>query len=97
MALATVTSAPARKPITDQSRVADVLVDVEYLLDNVDDLGDEDGPMVKEILDMDVDGLGSDEEVSEGQFSWLAGIRTVKSQPVLDTTKCLKKDFGQEV
>ena len=49
---------------------------MEYLLDNVDDLGD--GLTAEEILDMDVNGMGSDDEVSEGRFLQLLGERTVE-------------------
>ena len=63
----------------------------------MDDLRDGDGPMIEEILDMDVDGLECDDEVSEGRFSRLAGERTVEPQSVLETAKRLKANFRQEV
>ena len=47
---------------------------------------------------MDVDGLESDDdEVSEGQFSWLAGEKTVEPRLVLEIAKHLKTDFRHEV
>ena len=55
-AAATVTSAPAKNVTTDQDEAEDALLEVEYLLDNVDDLDDEDVPTVQDILDMNVDG-----------------------------------------
>ena len=74
-----------------------MLLDIEYLMVNMDNLRDEDGPTVKEILDMDIDGLESDDEVSEGRFLLLAGERKVESRPVLETATRLKTDFWQEV
>ena len=64
----------------------------------MDDLEDEDVPTMEEVLDMDVDGLESDDdEVSEARFSWLAGEKTVEPRPVLETAKRLKTDFQQKV
>ena len=70
--LATVTSALAGMSATD-SGAKDVLLEVEYLLDTVDDLRDEDSPTAEEILNMDVNRLESNDEVSEGRFFAFGG------------------------
>ena len=66
------------------------------IFSNVDNLEGEDTPTVKDILDMDVDGLQSDDEVQTEQFSRLAGERTGEPQPVLETANQLKTNFRQE-
>ena len=97
-ASATVTLAPAENATADQDEAEDALLEAEYLLDNVDDLDDKDIPTVQNILDLDVDGLDSnDDEVSKGRFSQLAGERTVEPRPVLETIKHLKTDFRHKV
>ena len=50
--------------VADQGRAEDELLD-EYLVDDVDDLGDEDGLTIEEILDMD---LGLTTKCQRGGF-----------------------------
>ena len=74
-----------------------MLCDTEDLFDNMDDLEGEDASTVEDFLDVDVDGLASDDEVPTEQFSRLAGERMVEPRPVLETANRLKTDFRQEV
>ena len=71
VALATVTLASAGLSATDKDIVEDVLCHAEYLLDNMDDIEGEDIPTTEDILDMDVDELDSDDDVSTERFSRL--------------------------
>ena len=94
--LATVTSAMAGSSVADLGGDEDELLDKDLLGDE-DNLGDEDGPTIDEILNMDVDRLGSDDDVSEEWFSHLAVERTVEPRPFLETTTHLKANLRQEV
>ena len=77
----------------DQDIIEDVLCDTKSHLDNVDDLEGEYALTIEDILDMDVDGLESDDEVSTKQFPRVAGERMVEPRPVLETANRLKSDF----
>ena len=56
----------------DQDVVEAVLRDAEYLLDNMDDLEREHILTTEDIIDMDVDELDSDDDVSTERLSHLA-------------------------
>ena len=60
----------------DQDVVEDALRDVEYLLNNLDDLEGEDAPTIEDILDMDVDGLESAKCRRSGFLGWWAKKRS---------------------
>ena len=63
----------------------------------MDELEGEDILTTKDILDMDVDKLDSDDDEATERFSRLAGERKVEPWPVLETANQLKTDFQQEV
>ena len=69
---ATVTSALAGLLAADQDIVQDTLRDMEYLLNNVDDLEGEDIPTTEDILDIYVKEIDFDEDVTTERFIHLA-------------------------
>ena len=74
----------------------DKLLD-DYLLGDEDDLGDEEGPSIEEIMEMDINGLGSDDDIEGGCFSRTEAERTFEDRPVLETATHLSADMRQEI
>ena len=88
--------ATAGLSVVDLGITEDELLD-EFLLGDEEDLGDEEGPTIEEILGMDVDRLESDDNMPEGRFLRLEAERSAESRPVLETATHLKADLRQEV
>ena len=47
-------------------------------------------------MEMDINGLGSDDDIEEGRFSWTEAERTFEDRPVIDTATRLSADMHQE-
>ena len=67
------------------------------MLGDEDDLGYEESPSIEEIMGMDIDRLGSDDDIDGGRFSRTEAERTFEARPVLETANCLSADMWQEM
>ena len=70
-AAATITSASAEVSQTELDEVEETILDVEDLLKEVEGLTGEDNPSVEDLLDIVVDELDSDNDMSPGRYSRL--------------------------
>ena len=66
------------------------------MLGHEDKLTDEDGPSIDEIMEMDIDRLGSKDDIEEGRFSRTEAKRTFEAHPVLEAANRLRADLRQE-
>ena len=67
-----------------------------YLLGDENDLRDEEGPTIEEIMEMDIDRI-SDDDIDGGRFSRTEAERTFEDCLVLETATRLSADMHQEI